>query len=57
MSKFTGVDGWAAAAKAVRSRMVTPAAMEARRILRLVNIVSVPDFHPHFHCAKDRSMC
>src|ERR1700720_4234367 len=37
-SKFTGVDGWAAVARAVRLGMVTPAAMEASRILRLVSI-------------------
>jgi hypothetical protein len=41
-SKFTGVDGWAAFAKAVRLGMATPAAMEARRIPRLVSIGSSP---------------
>src|SRR4030088_3263044 len=40
-SKFTGVDGWAAVANTVRLGMVTPAAMEARRILRLVSIGSL----------------
>src|SRR5450631_2171976 len=44
MSKLTGVEGWAAAASAVRLRMVTPAAIEATSILRLVNIVSLPGF-------------
>src|ERR1700677_4501166 len=41
-SKFTGVDGCAAFAKAVRWGMVTPAAMEARRIWRLVSIAFSP---------------
>src|ERR1700681_3285369 len=43
-SKFTGVEGWAAFARTVRLGMVTPAAMEASRIPRLVSIVSSPLF-------------
>src|SRR6202453_723500 len=42
MSKFTGVAGCAAFARAVRWGMVTPAAMGARRIWRLVSIAFSP---------------
>src|SRR5258708_21837459 len=38
-SKFIGVEGWAALARTVRLGMVTPAAMEASRIPRLVSMV------------------
>src|SRR6478736_2058780 len=41
-SKFTGVDGCAAVAKTGLSGMVIPAAMEASRILRRVNIGLLP---------------
>jgi hypothetical protein len=37
-SKFTGVDGWDALAETSRLCMVTPAAMEASRILRRVSM-------------------
>jgi hypothetical protein len=50
-SKFTGVDGWAAVARAVSLRMVTPAAIEASSILRLVNMVSLPGIFC-FHCGR-----
>jgi hypothetical protein len=41
ISKFTGVAGWAAAARTVRLDMVTPAAMEAEasRKVRLVSMI------------------
>jgi hypothetical protein len=42
MSKFTGVDGCEAAAKAVRLCMAAPAAMVASIILRLVSIGRLP---------------
>src|ERR1700722_3424914 len=44
MSKFTGVDGCAALAMVVRLDMVTPAAMEARRIWRRLSIAFSPLF-------------
>src|ERR1700704_336956 len=44
MSKFTGVDGCAAFARAVRLFMVTPAAMEASIKLRRVSIGSLPGY-------------
>src|SRR5260370_40074642 len=42
ISKFTGVDGWAALARTVRLFMVTPAAIEASIILRRVSIGVLP---------------
>src|SRR6476620_156053 len=41
-SKFTGVDGWDTVARALWLRMVTPAATEASRTVRLVNIGRLP---------------
>src|SRR5438477_9852820 len=57
-SKFTGVEGCDALAKAFRFCTVNPAAMEASRTLRRLNIISLPVFcfqcshHSTFHRAS-----
>src|SRR4051794_33365186 len=50
-SKFTGVDGCDALARAFWRCMVIPTAMEASRTLRRLNIISLPVFY--FQCAQD----
>src|SRR6266700_3665881 len=53
-SKFTGVEGCAAVAKADLSDMVIPAAMEASRILRRVSMAFLPvaSLRPDFALAR-----